>query len=533
MTAADVFFGGTADGLTPDQIRRKLQTAHPGMPDHLLDQLAHDRDLHDQVANAYNATQHGRWDDAIPLLWDLVKHEYNLAESYQCLGLCAMGQSRVEDAIALYEKAIAIDPNLISARDNHIMQNDVYVGCTDAHAQQLRADWWRTFGAPLYAQRKPHTNTADPDKQLRIAYVSGDFRFHSAAIGFTSLIMGHDPKKYFPICYSTLPLMLYDDTTRYYHQRLGPAFVDVSRYSAGTLAQVMIDDGIDIAIDLSGHTALNRLQAFAFKPAPIQLNGWGYAIDSGLPCMDGLLADPYVVPPETRGSRHGGRVIDLPSILTLTARENMPPVSKLPSLQSGRPTFGVFQRSMKVNRETCRIWARILARVPEAMMLFKCAGSSPTWQDWVVREMASVRGQLMFQMPTDHKTHLLWHDSIDVALDTWPQTGGCSSLEGLWMGVPVVTLTGPRVIQRTTASFLHTLGLDAFIAETEDEYVEISVQMVRAEHRQDLATIRKGLRTAISHSPIINGYPQAVEAIYRRLWTEYCATVNQADAPVN
>ncbi len=188
---------------------------------------------------------------------------------------------------------------------------------------------------------------------------------------------------------------------------------------------------------------------------------------------------------------------------------------------------------MKVNTDTCRVWTKLLQRCPEATMLFKCAGSSPTWQDWVVREMEPVRGQLQFQMPTDHRAHLLWHQGVDVALDTWPQTGGCSSLEGLWMGVPIVTLTGPRVIQRTTASFLHTLGLDAFIASSEEEYIDVAANAIAPKNWADLAVIRKGLRAALTRSPIMNGYPQAVEAVYRRLWTEYCATVNQADTPVN
>ncbi len=471
----------------------------------------------------------GMWEVAVPKLRDLIAQEYNLPLTYQALGTGLMTLHQVDAGIAAWHHALQLDPTLASVHENLVMLIDAHPDTTPAAAKAIRDQWWHTFGRTPYAGRpKDYANVPDPDRSLRIGYVSMDFKFHSSNIAYSPVVMHHSPDMT-AVFYSTLLPQHYDQITAQYISLLGPAWVDVHQYRPRDLAQIIHDDQIDLLVDLSGYTAGNRLETFAYQPAPIQITAWGYATGLGWPAETGLvlLADPFVCPPALRATMPE-QVIDLPSVITYTPRADVPPINPLPCLTAAHgPVFAVFQRGMKLNPAVLAVYTAILKRVPSARILFKGPDYPPSVQALIKAAMAPVVDQLLFRYNTGHLEHLLWYQECDLGLDPWPQTGGVSTLEGLDMGVPCVTLLGDRVIQRTSASFFTTLGIPEFIATTEAEYIEKAVAFVTT-RRDELAAIRPTLRERLRTSPILVGYREKVENIYRTLWRNWCAAQRKA-----
>jgi predicted O-linked N-acetylglucosamine transferase (SPINDLY family) len=417
-----------------------------------------------------------------------------------------------------------VDPDYIEAHNRIIMILDADPKTTHRQAQRERELWWTMHGAAQYERRRPHTNDRDPERPIRVGYVGGDFQYHSACTVFHRIVTGHSPAVQ-SFVYSATPYRKYDQITNTY--RAMPGWRDIVDWPDALVADKIRDDRIDILVDLSGYTGETRLPVFCFKPAPIQLTGWGYATGTGLPAMDGLLADRVVVP-EDRQHEHVEQLVYLPCVIDYEGTEGLPEAVPLPCLTQ-RPTFGVFQRSLKINAADCEVWRQILERLPESRLVMKSAYANSLLQkmegwfkgQWPQVEIRSI---------TSSFEHKLGYQEIDLALDCWPQTAGVSACDALYMGVPQVTLIGPRVIQRTTASLLTVLGLTDFIAETEADYVEKAVAWVTT-RKDELAAIRLGLRAQFIASPIITGYTDAVEVAYRDLWRAYCAkAMSLADA---
>lgn len=403
------------------------------------------------------------------------------------------------------------------ALEHLIFMTDAQPQTTDEQMSALRQDWWTRCGAECYAHRRPLTNRRDPDRVLRVGYVSGDFKSHSAAFSFAPIITAHT-QQIEPYYYSTLPLLDYDRWSYHWAETHQATWRDVSRCSPVTLAQMIRSDAIDILVDLSGWSEHNRLLTFAMRPAPIQVQAWGYVTGTGTPALDAVFADRVTASTENR--RHMERVVDLPSILTYYPRPDVLVPEPLPARA---PVFGVFQRALKVNAETVAVWRQILEQLPESTIRFQGAGYTPTVQAQIRGGFGPYANRIRFCLPMDHLDHMNSYADVDLSLDPWPQTGGVSTLDGLWMGVPTVTLIGPRMIQRTSASFLSTLQLDDFIARTPHDYVDLAIEWVTS-WRPSLSTIRTDLRDTFRQSPILVAYGEAVERACRDLWHEWCAT---------
>ncbi len=451
---------------------------------------------------------------------------YTEAQCHHALGDCAMNLGFASQAITHYREALRHDPTIITAHENLIFLLDSQPWVTTGIAKKARADWWTHIGAPAYAQRQPFTNVLDPEKKLRVGYVSSDFRFHSAMISFLSAVFFWT-EQIQPVFYSTLAEHQYDDHTRWVKENYKAHFVDVSRNTYAAIAEIVRNDQVDILVDLSGYTAGNRLLTFAHAPAPIRISAWGYATGVDSPAITHLFSDPIVATTEFRAGLHE-QVVDLPCVIGFYPRSDVPEPNRLPCLTEP-PVFSVFQRASKLNEDTFAVWSKILKQVPESRILFKGVDYTPAKRMEIVKKMTCRQDQIEFELGGSHQDHQHWYSACDLSLDPWPQTGGVSSMESLWMGVPVVTLTGDRVIQRTTHSILHTLGLPEFVCTTKQQYIKTVVEMVTTK-REWLNTVRLGLRDRMKASPIIDGYRDAVEAQYRRLWREWCA--NQKDQTV-
>lgn len=382
-----------------------------------------------------------------------------------------------------------------------------------APAAALRAEWWRRHG--MRAHRRMPMNDPDPHRPLRVGYVSGNFNFHSACTIFAPVVLGHGPELEV-FCYSSMRPEDQDAVTEAFaaetHWR------DVYEWSDPAMADLIVRERIDILVDLSGFTPWNRLPVFAMRPAPVQVHGWGYALPTTFPCFDAFLADPVALPPAWRVAME--RVVDLPCILAHADRTMFGEPGALPCLFGEAPVFGSFNRPAKVDDRSLQLWREVLDAVPGSTLVLKFGGYTAQFREHANRVLG---GRARFPGATSIQDHVAAYQAIDLALDPLAQSGGVTTLEALWMGVPVVTLPRRNVGTRTCASALTVLGLqEAFVATSAADYVEKAAAWVTT-RRHELAQIRAGLRERMRASALCAGYVEAVEAAYRMLWTEWCA----------
>jgi predicted O-linked N-acetylglucosamine transferase (SPINDLY family) len=293
------------------------------------------------------------------------------------------------------------------------------------------------------------------------------------------------------------------------------------------LSEQIRADGIDILVDLSGHSAGSRLLVFARKPAPVQVTAWGHATGTGLKTMDYFLADPVAVP-EAERRWFAEEVVDLPCALCYEPPSYLPEVTALPALEAQGLTYGCVNRLEKVTERVIRLWGRILQSAPQARLLVKDKGFSETGlRHRFLRRLQEVGGiepnRVTLHGPSAHPEHLKIFHQIDVGLDPFPQGGGVSTAEALWMGVPVVTLLGATPPSRFTASFLTVLGMQDWIGRSDEDYVRVALEAGRDLPR--LAKLRLELRSRAAASSYgdLPRYTRAVEQTYRSLWRRWCA----------
>ncbi len=397
----------------------------------------------------------------------------------------------------------------------------------DRSAEQIFAEyraWDARHAAPLAPKAVQFSNERDPARRLRVGYVSPDFRHHAVAFFAEPLLAAHDPAQVELFCYSQVAVE--DAVTARFRARADHWRSIVGLSDAG-LAELIRGDRIDVLVDLAGHTAANRLLAFARRPAPVQvasLLGHGYS--SGMSAMDGFLADAALVPP---GAEHlfSETVVRIGRIpLAYAPPEAMPPVAGLPALRNGHVTFGHFGRPERFNDDVFAAWARILLAVPGSrLMLNTRAMQEAAFREMVAARFAALgvaaeRLELVFTAPQPATWNA--YGEIDVALDPFPHNAGTTTIEALWQGVPVVSLAGRPSVGRFAASILGAVGLEDWVAADADGYVARAV--AAASDLPALAALRAGLRGLVAASPLRDaaGLARATEAGYRALWRRWC-----------
>jgi predicted O-linked N-acetylglucosamine transferase (SPINDLY family) len=287
-------------------------------------------------------------------------------------------------------------------------------------------------------------------------------------------------------------------------------------------------DRIDILVDLSGHTAGNRLLVFARKPAPIQITAWGYATGTGMRTMDVFFTDPIMVPPEEQ-HYFAEQIRYLPSVVSAFFPEPFPDVNELPALSDDIVTFGSFNRLVKVSDKTYRAWAEVLLAVPLSRLVLKTAElDDAAVRDRVVEHFTQAgvaANRITLQGKTSWYEHMQAYQQIDIALDPFPHGGGVTALEGLMMGIPMVALCWPTMAGRLSASIMTALDLPDWIAETQQQYIELATQ--KASDLQSLASLRRQLRSSFTSSVVGDhtAYARTVEQEYRQLWQNWCASL--------
>jgi protein O-GlcNAc transferase len=436
------------------------------------------------------------------------------------LGAVLMAAGRIAEAVEAFAAALHIAPDDRNAHSNLIFALDLLPGTSPAIQQGERQRWW-AIHRPLEAAALAPANDRDPDRRLRVGYVSSDFRRHSAAIVFAPVLLNHDSAAIELVCYSATGGE--DDVTGRFRRR-ADLWRDIHGLSDTQLAELVRADGIDILVDLSGHSAGNRLGTFALKPAPIQVTAWGHANGTGLAAMDVLFADPVAIPAAER-PLYAETIIDLPGLLCFEPPAEAPPVA--PRAADSPPVLGFFGRAAKVSDETIALWARVLQALPACRLLLKDRAFDDAATRARIADAFARAGiepaRLDIRGGSGRAEHLAAHGDVDVVLDPVPHGGGVTTFEALWMGVPVVTLPHPTLAGRLTASILSGLGLtDGITADPDGFTAAITTLMADHDRRAEL---RRTLRQRMIASPLCDGmtYARAVEAAYRRLWRSWCA----------
>ncbi len=447
----------------------------------------------------------------------------NLVEALNNMGSILQKQGLLADAVTCYRRALQVRPAYAMAHSNLIFTLDMMDTMDLSGLQKERYKWDEIHGALLW---KDSTCLHDrsPARRLRIGYVSADFREHSAAKVFGSMLTRYDGSQFDVFAYSNFRGK--EDRITELFRKSVTAWRNISRMPDEAVAGMIMEDKIDILIDLSGHSAGNRLLVFARKPAPIQITAWGYAAGTGLRAMDVFFTDPVMVPQQEKHC-FSEEIRYLPSAAGAFFIDAFPEVNELPVLSDGMITFGSLNRLAKASDNAYRTWAEVLLAVPKSRLLLK----APELNDLEARarivahftcaDVAADRIILLGSTPWYE--HMQAYQRIDIALDPFPHGGGVTALEGLMMGVPVVTLRWPTPVGRVSASIMTTMGLGDWIAESQQQYVEIAIQ--KAGEVRSLAMLRRQLRNIFTSSIVGDqvAYTRAVEQEYRLLWQARCA----------
>jgi predicted O-linked N-acetylglucosamine transferase (SPINDLY family) len=388
------------------------------------------------------------------------------------------------------------------------------------------------YSGPLSLIQRSHTNDRNPDRRLKIGYVSPDFRKHSVAFFIEPALSFHTREKYETFCYSD---MLFPDTVTQRIQNHSDQWRNISGMSDEHVSEMILNDRIDILIDLAGHTGKNRMLMFSRKPAPVQVSWIGYPGTTGLSVMDYKIVDNYTDPEGMTEQFYTEKLLRMPeSFLCYLPFQESPEIKPLPSLTKGSITFGSFNNFSKMSNETLDSWARLLNELSGSHLILKSqALTVKESRDRVIdifkkENVSEDRIEFMSFVPS-YQTHLDLYNRIDIALDTFPYNGTTTTCEALWMGVPVVTLAGNSHVSRVGVSLLSNAGIPELIAKDIDEYVSIASGLANDTER--LIMLRHNLRQMISRSPLCNAkkFTNNLEHIYRTIWEDRCNMENTGE----
>jgi protein O-GlcNAc transferase len=423
---------------------------------------------------------------------------------------------------------VALKPEYLSAEVDPCHPTLLFLYSHDASidADTLFAEHCR-FGRDienrLSAAQPRHSRLEDPQRRLRIGFVSGDLKNHAVA-SFLEPVLERLSKYAGVELHAYYTETLEDAVT----VRLRAHFVgwnSVAQLTDPALAELIMSHRVDILIDLSGPTSMNRLRAFARKPASIQVSWIGYPGTTGLRAMDYYFADRHWLPPGQFDRHFVEKLVHLPAAAIFKPEPAAPQVGALPALTTGYLTFGSFNRLGKINAVTIGLWSRLLRALPASRLVL--AGIPQDGQHTQLIDRFRAEGvsheRLTCYAHGRMETYLALHHQVDLCLDTFPYNGGTTTHHALWMGVPTLTIAGTTPAGRQGAGILGLAGLDEFIATDAADFVAKGLQW--APRLNTLAEVRAGLRERCTHSP--SQRPDvlvaALEQALRRMWTHWCA----------
>ncbi len=442
------------------------------------------------------------------------------ATAYNNLGTLAKDLGHQDEAVEYYRQALSLAPERVDIHSNLLFMLSYNLILAPRPLLEAHREWDRQHAFPEH-QHYHHQTADEREKRLRIGYLSPDFRRHPVSFFFEPLLTGHDRRIVEVICYAEVA-QPDEVTTRLQKQADGWRFIH--GHSDEQVARMIHEDGIDILVDLAGHTAGNRLRVFSCKPAPIQASYLGYCATTGLAAMDYWISDT-VLTPDDSPEQASESLIRLPRCwLCYQPPADAPMVSVRGG--AGEPvTFGSFNHLAKLTPKVIALWSRILQQTPGSILLLKTRQlADPAIREETTARFATegITAERLQLLPAS-ADYLQDYGVVDIALDPFPRTGGATTVDALWMGVPVITLAGERFIARQGASLLGALGLDSLIATGPEDYVDKTVEL--AQNHGLRHQLRQQLRDRMAHSELCDGpgLAQALESCYRDMWKAYLA----------
>ncbi len=442
----------------------------------------------------------------------------DLTYAHSNLGTVLIDMGRLEEAEVSLRSALALEPNFADAFSNLLFAMNYRSNTSVAALDEARRYGQRVDA--MASKRYTSWLADEHPRHLRVGMVSGDMRNHPVGYFLETVLREINPEKIELIAYSTNPEQdQFTDRLRTHFAAWKP----LAGLSDTAAAELIHADGVHILLDLSGHTTHQRLPMFAYKPAPVQASWLGYFATTGVPAMDYLIADPWTLP-ETEEVYFTEKIWRLPETRLCFTPPNVDvPVAPLPALTNGYVTFGCFNNLTKINDAVVALWSRVLAAVPESRLLLKSRQLKDVSVQQNIVERFAVHGigadRLILEAPVPRAEYLVAYQRMDIALDPFPYPGGTVSAEGLWMGVPVLTLAGRHFLSRQGVGLLMNTGLPEWIASDPDDYVARAV--AHASDLQGLAALRASLRERFLASPICDAkrfarhFEQALEGMWR------------------
>ena len=522
-----------------------------------LDTLPDSAEGHFQLANALRGV--GQLREAASSYYRALEVLPDFAEACNNLGTTLQGLGRHDDALSEFRRALEIEPDFAPAHNNlgnalmefGLLDNAVVSirravelesGYPAVHSallfisnylveqsSSLMLDEARRYNQLVIRKAQPYStwaNHPDTTRCLRIGFVSGDLRQHPVgnfleAVLATLSVRGSGRLELFAYSNSSQEDEVSERIKAHCH-----GWHSAVGQSDESLAQRIREDGIDILIDLSGHTAHNRLPIFAWKPAPVQASWLGYLATTGVSAIDYIIADVWTLP-ESEEPYFTEKVWRLPeSYLCFTPPADSVDVGPLPAIHNGYITFGSFNNLTKMNDTVVALWSQILAAIPDSRLYLKAKQlKEASVRQSVVERFAGHgidAGRLILEGPVPRADYLKPFQRVDIALDPFPYPGITTSVENLWMGVPVLTLAGKSFLSRQGVGLLMNAGLPEWIAGNADDYVARALS--HGSDVQALASLRAGLRQQVLASPIFDAprFAQCFEAALRDMWQIWC-----------
>ncbi|MBL8826038.1 MAG: tetratricopeptide repeat protein [Planctomycetaceae bacterium] len=518
-----------------------LQPTHPEAHSNLGNVLLTQARYHEAVAcyreslkhNNQNALAYNNLSAALAPLGHLheaaqcgelaVKLQPEYPDAWNNLGNVYKDMGWFDQSYVATREALRQQPQFISAHSNLLMALNYDPRISQ---EQIAAEHWLWFERQGKDLPRPtsYRNRPDPDRPLRIGYISPDFRQHPVTDFLIPILEHHDRQQFPTFLYSNSGA---PDATTERVRAACDSWNLVHGRTDAEVAQLVQEHEIDILVDLAGHTAHNRLPTFARKPAPVQVTYLGYPATTGVPTIDYLFTDAVVDRPEDEAF-YIEKLWRLEGGFSCWAGpRNLPDVNELPALKNGYITFGSLHAITKLNPGVLALWAQLLRGMPTARLILARTTLRGPAQEQILGELGKHGiDASRIEIRNTWKTavgHWENYADIDISLDVFPWCGHTTACESLWLGVPIVTLMGNRHAGRMVASVLTYAGLSDWIGATPDDYVRIATE--KASQVDQLAELRRNLRPKLLASPVGDGrrITDQVESAYRQMWREWCA----------
>lgn len=442
-------------------------------------------------------------------------------------GIASYKTGKAVEAVQCFRKAMSLTDDTVSGRrlyDNILLAMHYTNRYSAEEIAEEHRQWARLFASGHFPALLP-AKADDPQRPLQIGYVSPDFCAHPVAFFIEPILASHDQVSHKIFCYANVSR---PDNITAQLQLLPVVWRDISSLDDAKCAELIRNDGIDILVDLAGHTCQNRLPLFTLKPAPLQVTWLGYPDTTGIAAIDYRFSDEVADPIGMTERHHSEELVRLPgTFLCFRPPANAPAVTEQEHLIAGPLTFSSFNNLAKISPEMMAVWANILLQVADANLLIKAFGLEDESVRQEIRDVFRSCGIPDERVVLSGRTpnvlsHLTMLSQTDIALDSFPYNGTTTTCEALWMGVPVVTLSGSTHVSRVGASILRSVGLSELIARTENEYLEIAVHL--AKNRELLAKYRRNLRNMMLNSTLLDAttFTRNLEQAYRTMWHRWC-----------